>query len=56
MPTYKVTIRATLTKTITVVADDEEEACELAEDQFSVLKDSAEEDYDQDTLECELQR
>jgi len=35
MPTYEVTIRACVTKTLLVTADTQDEAYELAHDQFS---------------------
>jgi hypothetical protein len=50
---YKVTIRATVTKTYTVNASSEDEAVEEAHQIFSVLEDGVPEDYDQDTLEVE---
>lgn len=55
MPTFAVTICATVTKTITVTADNEDEACEKAHDEFSVLPDpNVSEKYEQETLDIEL--
>lgn len=50
---YDVIIRATITKTIRVNAGNEDEAAQLAHDEFSVLRDDLDEDYDQETLEIE---
>jgi hypothetical protein len=51
--TFDVTIRATITKTITVEAKDEDEACEIAHGEFSVLNDDDPEDYDEETVNVE---
>lgn len=51
MKNYQVQIRATVTKTLTVTAANENEASELAHQQFSVLNDDEDEAYEQDTLE-----
>ena len=55
MPTFAVTISATVTKTITVTAENEDEAYEKAHDEFSVLPDpNVSEKYEQETLDIEL--
>ena len=51
MKTYNITIRASITKTITIEADSEEKAEELAHEQFSVLHDGRDENYQQDTID-----
>jgi hypothetical protein len=53
MNTYEVTIRATVTKTLSVEAKDERCAEEAAHEQFSVLNDGVDENYDQETLRIE---
>ena len=53
MKTYSVTIQARIVKTITVEADDIDQAYELAHEQFSVLNDDNEEHYEQDTIDIE---
>jgi len=51
---YDVTITAKITKTYRVEADDEEEAIETAHQIFSVVaEEGIEENYDQDTVDCE---
>lgn len=52
MKTFRVTIRATVTKTLTVEGADEDEAREAAHGEFSVLCDG-DEDYDEETLDIE---
>ena len=47
---YRVTIRATVTKTVEVEAENESEATEIAHQEFSVLNDGDEEKYEQDTV------
>ena len=54
MPQYKVTIRAVVIKTLTVTADDEAEAVEEAEEEFSILCEDEDEDYQQDISNIEL--
>lgn len=55
MPTFAVTISATVTKTITVTAENEDEAYEKAHDEFSVLPDpNVSEKYEQETLDIEI--
>jgi hypothetical protein len=53
MSIYEVTIRATVTKTLSVEAKDGPCAEEAAHEQFSVLNDGVDEDYDQETLRIE---
>lgn len=51
---FKVTIQATVTKTIEVDdAASEKEACEIAHESFSVLNDDNQEKYEQETLKVE---
>lgn len=50
MKRYEVTIRATVTKTITVEANNETEATELANEEFNINCDGNDESYKQDTL------
>jgi hypothetical protein len=47
---FDVTIKATVTKTYTVQADDSDSAVEIAVAGFSVLADDAEEHYEQDVV------
>ncbi len=54
MPQYKVTIRAVVIKTLTVTADNEDEAVQAANGEFSVLCDGDEEDYQQDINDIKL--
>lgn len=52
MKTYEVTIRATIYKTLTVEAENEDEAYEAAHEQFSVLPEpGVYERYDEETVE-----
>lgn len=51
MPRYEVEIVATLAKTITVSAEDEQHAEELAHELFSLDKTSDSEVFDQSTYE-----
>ena len=51
MRTYRVTIRATVTKTLRVEAKDEDDAYVAAHEEFSVLNTGDDEDYDEETLE-----
>lgn len=50
---FDVTIKATVTKTYRVEAEDEDEAVEEAHCVFSVLNDEVPEDYDEQTLNVE---
>jgi len=54
MKVYKVTIRATVTKTLSIKAENSNSAEETAHEQFSVLNNGDDENYDQDTLDVEL--
>ena len=54
MKTYKVTIQAIITKPMSVMAQSEEEAIQIAHESFSVLNDATDERYEQDCLEVEL--
>jgi hypothetical protein len=47
---WNVKIKATITKTISVEADTEEEAVELAHQLFTTKCDGLEEDYDEETI------
>lgn len=51
MKPYEVTIKATIIKTYTVYANSEDEASEIAHDDFTVQIDDAPERYEQETLE-----
>lgn len=51
MKPYEVTIKATIIKTYTVYANSEDEASEIAHDDFTVQIDDAPEHYEQETLE-----
>lgn len=54
MNTYAVVVKATVIKTIEVRADSSDEAEETAHGEFSVLCDSNDECYDQETLSSEI--
>lgn len=49
MPTYDVTITATVTKTIRVEAENEEEAIEQAHESFTTVCDGPDERYEENT-------
>lgn len=51
MKTYNITIRATVTKTLHVKADNEEDAIMMAHEEFSVENDHNDENYEQDTID-----
>ena len=51
MKTYEVTIKATIIKTYTVNAENEDNAINIAHDYFTVQIDDAPERYEQETLE-----
>jgi len=51
MKKYQVTIRATVTKTLHVEADNEEDAIMMAHEEFDVANDHNDENYEQDTLD-----
>lgn len=53
MKTYAVTITATITKTYTVEAMNEDDAYIKAHDRFNVLHDGAPERYEQETMDIE---
>jgi hypothetical protein len=55
MKTYRVTIRATVTKTVTVEAENEDDATDAAHEDFSVLCGGEDEDerYEEETLSIE---
>jgi hypothetical protein len=53
MKTYRVTIRATVTKTVTVEAENEDDAYVAAHEDFSVLCDGEDERYEEETLSIE---
>lgn len=54
MKTYQVTIRATVTKTYEVEADNADAACEEANSIFSVLnEDGIDENYQQEVIDIE---
>ena len=50
MKTFKITIKASVTKTYQVEADNVETAYELAHEKFSVLNDDTPEHYEQETV------
>lgn len=50
MQTFNVVIRATITKTISVEAETQDEAEVLAHETFSVLCDEEDESYEQETV------
>lgn len=52
MNQYNVTIRAVITKTLQVMAEDADKAQEIAHQEFTVECDG-DEDYSQDVLDCE---
>lgn len=52
MKTYEVTIRATIYKTITVEAENEDDAYVEAHELFSVMPDDSER-YEEETLDIE---
>lgn len=53
MKEYGVIVRATVTKTVFVEAENEDDAIELAHEQFNILCDGIEEDYNQETISFE---
>lgn len=53
MTTWRVTIKATVTKTYEVEAETKDEATETAHSLFSVAPDDVEEDYDEQTEDVE---
>lgn len=53
MKKFEVTIRATITKTITIEAENKNEAIKLAHSEFDVNVDDNDENYKQDCLYTE---
>lgn len=53
---YDVTIQATITKTYTVEAEDEDTAIQIANEDFDVNEDHTFETYEQDTIEIQPTR
>lgn len=51
MKTYDVVVRATVTKTVRVEAENEDDAYVFANESFSILNDGSDEDYTQEALE-----
>ncbi len=51
MKTYDIKIKATITKTVRVKAENEDEAYVAAHESFSVLEDGNPEHYTQETLD-----
>ena len=49
MPLYDVTITARITKTLRVTANNEDDACEMAHQEFDIMCDDLPENYTQDT-------
>ncbi len=50
MKNFEVTIKAVITKTYNVQADDQDTAYELAHEKFSALSDDTPEHYEQETI------
>lgn len=50
MKTFLVVVRATVTKTMHIVAADDDEAARVAQDTFHVGEDDCDENYEQDIL------
>ena len=53
MKIFDVVIRATVTKTVRVEAENEEDAYVFANESFSVLNDGSEEDYTQEAIDIQ---
>jgi hypothetical protein len=53
MKTYEVTIRATVTKTLKIEAENANAAYIAAHEEFSVLNTGEDEDYEQETLDIQ---
>jgi hypothetical protein len=51
MKTFDVVVRATVTKTVRVEAENEDDAYVFANESFSILNDGSDEDYTQEALE-----
>ena len=56
MKNYDVTIKATITKTYSVQADDRDTAYELAHEKFSALSDDTPEHYEQETVDIKEEK
>ena len=56
MTKYYITIRATVTKTITVREKDEETAIQEAHSLFTVANDGIDENYTEETLDIEKEK
>ena len=56
MKNFKVTIKAIVTKTYQVEADNVETAYELAHEKFSVLNDDTPEHYEQETVDIKEEK
>ena len=50
MKTYDVVVRATVTKTVRVEAENEDDAYVFANESFSILNDGSDEDYTQEAI------
>ena len=53
MKQYNVTVRAIITKTLRVEAENQDAAIIAAHERFSVLNDDTDESYEQDALDVE---
>ena len=51
MKTFDVVVRATVTKTVRVEAENEDDAYVFANESFSILNDGSDEDYTQEALD-----
>lgn len=54
MPNFEVVVRATITKTMIIEAETEEDAKEEAHADFCVLNDGTDENYSQETVSCSI--
>lgn len=50
MKTFVVVVRATVTKTMNIVAENDDEAAKVAQETFTVAEDDCDENYEQDIL------
>lgn len=53
MKIFDVVVRATVTKTVRVEAENEEDAYVFANESFSVLNDGSDEDYTQEAIDIQ---
>lgn len=53
MKTYNVIVRAIITKTMVIKAENEDDAIQTAQDTFTVQEDGNYENYDQEILDAE---